>query len=134
MSAIVRKYLMGSHYVNAMAKLAASDVVHLRSATKTAIGREKARQQRENSSHSSKLASHWKHAAHLATLRWRRSRTHYQEHLNICNVESMSGVDPFDGEKIRGGQRTTEKQENNEVDDLLTISPEVDGRLKDEGR
>ncbi|KAJ7445778.1 Metallo-dependent phosphatase-like protein [Mycena galericulata] len=136
MSTIVRKYLMGSHYVNAMAKLAASDVAHLRSTTKTAIDREKARQQRERhqAKHESKLTSQWKHAAHLASLHWRRSKAHYQEHLNVCTVESMTVVDPLDGEKMRGGHRIVEQHDNDSVDDLLTISPEVDGRLKDQGR
>ncbi|KAJ7168132.1 Metallo-dependent phosphatase-like protein [Mycena crocata] len=132
MSAIVRKYLMGSHYVNVMARLGPSDVEHLHSTTKTAIDREKSRQQREQH-RSKKIASQWKNAAHLA-LHWSRSRTHYQEHLNVCTLESMSSVDPFDGERIRGGPKLSEPKAEHKDDDLLTIGPGVDGRLKDEGR
>ncbi|KAJ7632241.1 Metallo-dependent phosphatase-like protein [Roridomyces roridus] len=119
-SAIVRKYLMGSHYVRTMANRSASDTAHLCSATKTSIAREQYR---------SKVASQWKHAAHLAL---RRSREHYREHLAVCSAESMSCIDPFDGEKTRGGESTSMRDV--EVDDLLTINPEVDGRLRDEGR
>ncbi|KAJ7184198.1 Metallo-dependent phosphatase-like protein [Mycena filopes] len=147
MSAIVRKYLMGkvvlrpwsvadltgilgSHYVNTMARLAADDVAQLHSTTKSAIIREKTRQEQE---HRTKVASQWKHAAHLA-LRWTRSKSHYQEHLNVCSLESMHSVDPVDGEKMRSGQELTESPRKDKDDDLLTISPAVDGRLKDEGR
>ncbi|KAJ7093165.1 Metallo-dependent phosphatase-like protein [Mycena epipterygia] len=132
-STFVRKYLMGSHYVNTMARLAPSDVANLHPTAKSAIDREKARQEREQhrSQHGS-IAAQWKHAAHLA-LRWSRSRTHYQEHLNVCTLESMSSVDPFDGEKMRGGQQLAKHRVLDE-NDLLTISPEVDGRLKDGGR
>ncbi|KAJ6606568.1 Metallo-dependent phosphatase-like protein [Mycena vulgaris] len=111
-STIVRKYLMGSHYVNVMARLAASDVAHLHSTTKSAIIREQGRQQDEQHrpQHAS-VASQWQHAAHLA-LRWSRSRTHYQEHLNVCTLESMTsaGVDPFDGEKIRGDGKLADQR------------------------
>jgi hypothetical protein len=49
----------------------------------------------------------------------------------------MSGVDCFDGATIRGGGTSngpTAKKEIDETEDLLTIHPVVDGRLKDEGR
>ncbi|KAJ6488654.1 Metallo-dependent phosphatase-like protein [Mycena vitilis] len=131
LSAIVRKYLMGSHYVNAMASLAATDLTHLHSTTKSTIEREKARLRREQQT--SKVASQWKHAAHLA-LRWTRSRTHYQGHLNVCTLESMHQVDPLDGEKMRRGEKVAELKVKDRDEDLLTISPAVDGRLKDEGR
>ncbi|KAF8184960.1 Metallo-dependent phosphatase-like protein [Mycena galopus ATCC 62051] len=131
-SAIVRKYLMGSHYVNVMTKLAESEIGHLHSTTKAAIARERARQSQEHQ-HRSKIASQWKHAVHLA-VRWSRSRTHYQEHLNVCQRESMSPVDPCDGERMRRGEKCAEPEVENKADDLLTISPIVDGRLKDEGR
>ncbi|KAF7338627.1 25S rRNA adenine-N(1) methyltransferase [Mycena venus] len=130
-SAIVRKYLMGSHYVNTMARLTETDVEHLHSTTKAAIGREKAKQGREQ--HRSKIASQWKHVAHLA-VRWSRSRTHYQDHLNVCHLESMHSVDPFNGEKMRRGEECAGPQVNEKDDDLLTVSSSVDGRLKDEGR
>jgi hypothetical protein len=116
-----------------MSRLEAADVAHLHWTTKTAIAREKARQERISEQHGSKAAALWKHAAQLA-LRWSRSRTHYQEHLNVCSLESMHPVDPLDGEKMRRGQKLTEAQVQDKDDDLLTISPTVDGRLKDQGR
>lgn len=44
----------------------------------------------------------------------------------------MSAIDQFDGENARDGSITSMRDV--EIDDLLTIGPEVDGRLKDEGR
>ncbi|KAK7023890.1 Trifunctional nucleotide phosphoesterase protein YfkN [Favolaschia claudopus] len=129
-SAIVRRYLMGSHYVSTMTRLAQSDVGHLHSTTKAAISREKSKQEREQHS---KIASQWKHAAHLA-VRWSRSRRHYQEHLNVSHLESMSSVDPCDGETMRQGIQCAELEVKAKDDDLLTISPVIDDRLKDEGR
>lgn len=58
---------------------------------------------------------------------------HYQENLNVGHRESMRAVDPFDGEKMRKGEKCAEPQVEQD-DDLLTISPIVDGRLKDQGR
>jgi hypothetical protein len=50
----------------------------------------------------------------------------------------MSDVDCFDGSAVRSGkkQSTLDLQKIKEAyeEDLLTISPEIDGRLKDEGR
>ncbi|KAJ7074326.1 Metallo-dependent phosphatase-like protein [Mycena amicta] len=124
MSAIVRKYLMGSHFVNSMSRLAANDVAHLHPTTKSAIGREQARQS---------APARWKHAAQLA-LRWRRSRAHYQDHLRVSDLESMHTVDACDGKKMRRGEQQHEPRIQTEDQDLLSISPAVDGRLKDEGR
>ncbi|TBU28887.1 Metallo-dependent phosphatase [Dichomitus squalens] len=93
----------------------------------------------------------WRRAAGIA-LRW--SRGHYRDHMRISGREHMSEVDCFDGETMRKGkfekdrtkeesQDTEKKQgkggeENAELtgsgEDLATIHPIVDGRLKDEGR
>ncbi|KAF7311636.1 25S rRNA adenine-N(1) methyltransferase [Mycena kentingensis (nom. inval.)] len=125
MSAIVRKYLMGSHFVNTMSRLA--DVGHLHPTTQSAIGREQVKTNKPGA------AAKWKHAAQLA-LRWRRSKTHYQQHMNVSNLESMQSVDACDGEKMRNGEQQEEYVEKEEPDrDLLKISPAVDGRLKDDG-
>ncbi|KAJ7197224.1 Metallo-dependent phosphatase-like protein [Mycena pura] len=124
MSALVRRYLMGSHFVNTMTRLAETEVAHLHPMTKSAVVQEKARQ--------SRAASQWKHAVHLA-LRWKRSSTHYQDRFKVCNLESMKSIDPCDGEKMRKGEQLTE-QLKDKHQDLLTICPVVDGRLKDEGR
>lgn len=79
----------------------------------------------------------WRRVAGIA-LRW--SRGHYRDHLRVTGREHMSDVDCFDGEKMRKGRFESEKEktEDDESDgmdeDLLTIHPVVDGRLKDEGR
>ncbi|KAJ7090221.1 Metallo-dependent phosphatase-like protein [Mycena belliarum] len=131
-SSIVRKYLMGSHYVNAMSRLTASDAANLHLTTKSAIAREKARQHHaQRLPRHEAIASQWRHAAHIAL---QHSKKHYQEHLNICTLESMSSVDPFDGEKIRNGQSSEGQRDKYQESDLLSISPVVDGRLKDEAR
>ncbi|KAL0071665.1 hypothetical protein AAF712_001522 [Marasmius tenuissimus] len=135
MSTLVRKYLLGSHFVKRMSKIVdQSHTSHLQESTRTAINREKARNERENRHRGSAAAQKWKHAANLA-LRWARSRTHYQEQFQVCTSEHMSDVDPFDGKSVRvGGASSKETGSSDGDDDLLVIEPEVDGRLKDEGR
>ena len=91
---------------------------------------------------------HWKLAASLV-IKSIRSKRHYQENLSVAQVEHMSGVDCFDGEKMRrewGSHRVKEakaKEETNQEEastcttdekDLLHIHPVLDGRFKDIGR
>ena len=93
----------------------------------------------------------WRRVAGIA-LRW--SRGHYRDHMRISGREHMSEVDCFDGEKMRKGRFGRDQakkveegamdkegkdgEENAELtgseEDLATIHPVVDGRLKDEGR
>ncbi|KII88925.1 hypothetical protein PLICRDRAFT_175177 [Plicaturopsis crispa FD-325 SS-3] len=136
-SAIVRKYLMGSHYVNKMVRLSHHDrpiPEPLRSSTNLAIDREKALRARHPKRSDSQTSQRWKHAASLA-IHWSRSRLHYQEHINVSAQEHMSDVDCFDGAQARSGQ-AGEAKEDTELseEDLITVHPSVDGRLKDEGR
>lgn len=149
MSSIVRKYLMGennnsicyvlltaftgAHFVNKLArqeKYSASNNLH--HATDKAVMREKRRRSKELKYRDCRILKQWKHAASLA-LQWSRSPGHYQDQLKVCATEHMSPVDAFDGEKARAG-RTTDVIAHQADDDLLVVSPEVDGRLKDEGR
>jgi len=53
-------------------------------------------------------------------------RTQYRESLRVTQVEHMSEVDCFDGEKMRS--HTTDEE------DLVNIHPVLDGRFKDIGR
>jgi len=46
----------------------------------------------------------------------------------------MSSVDCFGGSEARKGGVAVEKNEDEDEDDLPTIHPVVDGRLKDEAR
>lgn len=80
----------------------------------------------------SKAIQQWKHAASLV-IRWSRSQIHYQDQLNVSTTEHMSLVDPYDGQSARSGLDNDKKAAPSD-EDLLTISPEVDGRLKDAGR
>jgi len=47
-------------------------------------------------------------------------------------MEHMSVVDPFDGSNTRKGKGTGMRPEAVEDEDLLTVRPEVDGRLRNE--
>lgn len=114
-----------------MANGSSSADLHLR--TKQAILREVTRREGEQTrvAHQTN-ARRWKRAAGLA-LQWSRPKAHYQDQLNTCATEHMSSVDSFDGVNVRKGKQSQVVPE--EVDgDLLTVSPEIDGRLKDKGR
>ncbi|KAL1746984.1 Metallo-dependent phosphatase-like protein [Schizophyllum fasciatum] len=138
MSTIVRKYLLGSQFVNKM-----SHIIHRRpstdgimhQATLHAIARERhhrERRQRE-ARPENKAITQWKHAMDLA-LKHRRPKAHYREQFNVSQTEHMSGVDVYDGKSARAGKQV-ETVDTAEYDpDLLVISPVVDGRMKDEGR
>ena len=89
---------------------------------------------------------HWKLAASLV-IKSIRSKRHYQENLSIAQVEHMSEVDCFDGEKMRnewGAHQIKEAGEGKSQDetssrttdekDLLHIHPILDGRFKDVAR
>lgn len=109
----------------------------LHTETEHIIRREKARIEKYQKIATLKGApSKWRHAAHLA-LRW--SRAHYKDHIYITEREHMSDVDCFDGAKARcetQEEKTTEgdEKEAGVGQDLITIHPIVDGRLRDEGR
>lgn len=89
---------------------------------------------------------HWKLATSLV-IKSIRSKRHYQENLSIVQVEHVSEVDCFDGEKMirewgaprvgetkgKKGQDETSSSMTDE-DDLLHIHPVLDGRFKDIGR
>lgn len=89
---------------------------------------------------------HWKLAASLV-IKSIRSKRHYQETLSVAQVEHMSDVDCFDGEKMRrkwgapkakGAKEEKDQDETSsrvtDEDDLLLIHPVMDGRFKDVGR
>ncbi|KAF8126527.1 Metallo-dependent phosphatase-like protein [Boletus edulis] len=106
MSSLVRKYLLGAHYVNKMVRLREKEekIDHLHSETAEVVGRE---------------IEH----------RERRSRMHYQDHFNITAREHMSCVDCYDGTKVRRGNDGKNGHEKTYKEDLLVIHPVVDGRF-----
>ncbi|KAJ2931439.1 hypothetical protein H1R20_g5714, partial [Candolleomyces eurysporus] len=119
MSSIVRKYFLGSQFVKRMVRLK-EDSSALHPKARAAISYEKAH---------TKAKLLWMNA--LEKIRKQRSESHYRNQLNVCAVQHMSLVDAFDGSKARQGEPST-YVENTE--DLLVVSPEIDGRFKDEGR
>ncbi|RDB21014.1 Trifunctional nucleotide phosphoesterase protein YfkN [Hypsizygus marmoreus] len=134
MSLIVRKYLLGSQFVNKMASLAGhvlSGDLHL--STQAAISREQVRRRIRQKIVEPKVVQHWKRAATFAR-RWARSRLHYQDKLNVCTTEHMSSVDAYDGESARRGKAIVPIVYAFNDEDLLVVNPEIDGRLKDDGR
>lgn len=123
--------------MNRMSRMATQQRIEtlLSSATKDVIKREQARKDRYLSSMRKDAVSKWRHAAHLA-LRW--SRAHYKDLINVTTREHMSSVDCYPGSKARGeqqhGDEGTDGSKGDSAEDLITIHPIIDGRLKDEGR
>ncbi|EPQ58734.1 hypothetical protein GLOTRDRAFT_104166 [Gloeophyllum trabeum ATCC 11539] len=129
MSTVVRKYLLGSQFVNKMIRQGKeSDAYHLHSDTGRIVRREKAR--KEESSGRSRAAHNWQHLADLVTHR-SRSREHYKNQIGISSREHMSEVDCFNNETLRSLDGS---EDDGAQGDLLVVHPEVDGRLKDVGR
>jgi 5'-nucleotidase len=154
MSTIVRKYLLGQfeiilyttypnvkpvvgcRFVQRMSRMESQERIEqlLNAATHEVINREQARQQRYNTSSRRDIVSKWRHAAHLA-LRW--SRAHYKDHIRVTETEHMSAVDCFDGDSMRGRKPHDDAEEEKldvSEEDLITIHPVVDGRMKDVAR
>ncbi|KAG6910928.1 hypothetical protein DXG01_006611 [Tephrocybe rancida] len=133
MSSIVRKYLLGSHFVNMMAKLVPNlkPGMITQPRTSAAISREVSRR---HAQYHAESAQKWKHAAKLA-LQWsRRSRLHYQDQLTVCTTEHMTPVDAYDGQSVRRGDDVQKKHYMFNEEDMIIIHPEIDGRLKNLGR
>jgi len=131
MSAIVRNYFLGARFVNKMLRLAEdTHTSQLRSETLNAIAREKTRKEptKSQGQPDSKAATRWKDA-----MSWARScsKRHYRDQLGVASREHMSGVDCFDGEKARAGETGLIDETD---DDLISVCPVIDGRLKDEAR
>jgi 5'-nucleotidase len=76
-----------------------------------------------------KAVSRWKQAGKLVVAS-AHSRRNIGEALNIGAREHMSGVDVFDGDAARCGKPAESKTN----DDLITVKPVVDGRLKNLGK
>jgi len=78
-------------------------------------------------------SDHWVSAVR-GVLERVHSALHYQNHLAVSATEHMSGIDVFDGSSVRKGLECAPATTGTAEDpDLLVVSPEVDGRLKDEG-
>ena len=103
--------LAGAHYINKMVRL---------------------REKKHETNHlHSEAAQKWQRALHKL-----RSRAHYRDHFNVTAREHMSGVDCYDGKKVRQGSGGSGEngREKTYKEDLLVIHPVVDGRCKDVAR
>ncbi|TFK55022.1 Metallo-dependent phosphatase [Heliocybe sulcata] len=125
MSTIVRKYLLGSQFVNKMNRQGGSDGRHLHPDTERILHREKTYKEEARS----RAARNWQHLANIAVHR-SRSREHYRSQISVSSREHMSEVDCFQNKALRDEDGTGDGSE----EDLLVIHPELDGRLKDLGR
>ena len=56
--------------------------------------------------------------------------THYRKHIQISKTEHMSHVDVFDGENARKGLECKLVTTDDLEEDLLVVSPRIDGRLR----
>jgi 5'-nucleotidase len=140
MSTLVRRYLMGCHYVNKMVRMTEKDQHHdqprhLHNQTWSIIEEE-----RENKLTWERLGKDDSHQRAISN--WRKAfrtvrdaRKHFANNLSITSREHMSDIDAYQGAEARRGRpvglKTSDETEN---DDLLVAHPVVDGRLKDEGR
>ncbi|KIY67658.1 Metallo-dependent phosphatase, partial [Cylindrobasidium torrendii FP15055 ss-10] len=138
MSSLVRKYLLGSHFVNVMARAALHEQQEqLKSKTWEAIARERHHRERHHKHYSIGGLERWRSAVETIT-RHRRSKSHIVDSYTVSGAEHMSGVDIFDGHGARNvgneDKEMSERARQVEDEDLLTINPAVDGRLKDVAR
>jgi len=137
-SSLVRKYLLGAHYLNKLVRLHEKqhETDHLHSETVDIVRREiEHRKRHAPSKHHfwPKFAQRGQRTA-VNTLYKLRRRVHYQDHFNTAAREHMSGVDCFDGKKARQGHGGDDHHENSYEEDLLVIHPVLDGRFKDVAR
>ncbi|KAL4065330.1 Metallo-dependent phosphatase-like protein [Scleroderma citrinum] len=136
MSALVRKYLLGSRFVNRMTRLRqeTNGVVFRHNDTNSIIAREIDHRKRHVHDNKATIARRWQ-VALSGVLHNLRSKAHYVDHINITAREDMSDVDCLDGGKVRCGcEMGGSGGSTNLHEDLLVIHPVIDGRLKDEGR
>lgn len=126
-------HISGAQFVNRLARMNESQE-HIDPDTHRIIAQERTRQSRIKT-HQLHIAEQWKRAASLA-IRWSRSKQHYQDHIGVTSKEHMSGVDCFDGAKLRVGKQQDEDGETKAPaeEDMITVHPVVDGRLRNEAR
>lgn len=132
----IQELLIGSLYIHKMARLHTQETKKqvLHPDTTRILARERERLERHAPDASAAARRLWRVAA-SRVLHQSRAGAHYGDHISVSSREHMSDVDCFDGARIRG-QSTNGKEEGHKTsdEDLLSISPEIDGRLKDEGR
>jgi len=125
MSSIVRKYLMGSHFVNRL--------LHSKNRTDELGLHPKVLACLVSELPATKAKLLWKTALHRIVQL--NPSSHYRSHLGVPGVHHMSSIDVFDGHSARHGLASEYKPASEKGRaDLLVVSPEIDGRLRDVGR
>ncbi|KAL5490069.1 hypothetical protein ACEPAI_4902 [Sanghuangporus weigelae] len=134
MSTIVRKYLLGSKYINKMNRAVGQSsqpgqaerpkLAHLHADTERIL--------RHSRAAAARARSHWSQALqHVRAIL--HSPVHYRGPLSLAGREHMDSTDCFDGARARAGERQQSTDEG-EDEDLPVITPFADGRLKDVAR
>lgn len=131
MSRVDQKYSLGSQFVNKMIRLQdAPEAQGIKEKTRARIHA----LQEDSKSHEqrSAAANHWKQAVVkvLQGATGGRSKIHYQNHMKISATEHMSTVDAFDGSNARKGKDCDTGALDAISEDLLVVTPAIDGRLK----
>lgn len=75
----------------------------------------------------------WRNAVNKV-IKQQHGQDHYRNQLNVAANQHMSTVDAFDGVHARQGKTTTYVEPSEDGEDLLVVSPMIDGRFRDEGR
>ncbi|KAF9532356.1 Metallo-dependent phosphatase-like protein [Crepidotus variabilis] len=128
-STLVRQYMLGSQFVNKMVRLKSNlESQNLSAKTKSALSALE-----EDIKARSPAATHWKQAV-TKVLQQSQAKMHYRQHFQISTSEHMSIVDAYDGQKARQGLECGTGDADTLKEDLLVITPQTDGRLKDIGR
>jgi len=80
------------------------------------------------------VRNRFKAAVEKVIHRERLSKFHYRNQYNVSNCQHLSVVDAFNGGEVRKGRFGQQKELDSEEEDILVISPMIDGRFKDVGR
>ncbi|KAG9051069.1 hypothetical protein FS837_012576 [Tulasnella sp. UAMH 9824] len=134
MSAIVRKYLLGSQYVNRLKALAAIRKAEAANASRPSDGKPPLSQHA-----SDRAKARWKDAGRrvIARVSRRHNKTNISNALKTTDTAEMSSVDCFDGARARkgggGGDGDDVRDTAETKGDLVVVAPVVDGRLKNFG-
>lgn len=124
----------GSKYINKMAKPETPTIQHLHSDTDHVLKSARERNKRLSKGASERARERWHNTIeHVKSIV--HSPAHYRAPLQVATREHMSSLDCCDGARIRSGKADEENSDDPiSEDDLLEISPTIDGRLKDIGR
>ncbi|KAL5511406.1 hypothetical protein ACEPAH_4622 [Sanghuangporus vaninii] len=132
MSTIVRKYFLGSKYINKMNRAVEQYSQSGQAERPKLLHADTERILRHSRAAAARARNHWSQALqHVRAIL--HSPAHYRGPLSISRREHMDSTDCFDGARARAGERQQSTDEE-ESEDLPVITPFADGRLKDVAR